>query len=93
MAKKKDKSEKKASEKRISTLVKKTKKKKPAVSPEAAILEEAIKISPDDIGLRAYYISERRIAEGRVGCSDSDWLEAERQLQAEARNKAGKKKK
>ncbi|MBJ7257966.1 MAG: DUF2934 domain-containing protein [Chthoniobacterales bacterium] len=34
----------------------------------------------DEIALRAYYIGERRIRLGLGGDSESDWLEAERQL-------------
>ena len=33
-----------------------------------------------DIALSAYYIGERRRAAGLPGSSESDWLEAERQL-------------
>jgi hypothetical protein len=34
--------------------------------------------------VRAYFIAERRILEGIPGSSADDWLEARRQLQAEA---------
>jgi hypothetical protein len=37
----------------------------------------------DDIALRAYFISERRRADGLAGGPEEDWAEAERQLQAE----------
>jgi hypothetical protein len=37
----------------------------------------------DDIALRAYFISERRRAEGIQGGPEEDWIEAERQLQSE----------
>jgi hypothetical protein len=37
----------------------------------------------DDIALRAYFISERRRAEGISGGPEEDWVEAERQLQSE----------
>jgi len=38
----------------------------------------------DDIRLRAYFISEQRHRDGIPGSSADDWLEARRQLQAEA---------
>jgi hypothetical protein len=37
-------------------------------------------VTTDEIALRAYYIGERRIRLGLGGDSESDWLEAERQL-------------
>jgi hypothetical protein len=37
----------------------------------------------DDVALRAYFIAQRRHAEGRHGNPESDWLEAERELRAE----------
>ena len=53
-------------------------KKKKAITPVPAI-------SNDDIALRAYFIAEKRHATGAHGDSHSDWVEAERQLRAEAR--------
>ncbi len=41
----------------------------------------------EDIGLRAYFIAERRHKMGWPGDSTSDWVEAERQLTAEAKKK------
>ena len=41
--------------------------------------------SEDEIRLRAYFISERRRRFALAGDADSDWLEARRQLLAEAR--------
>ena len=41
-------------------------------------------IHPAEISLRAYFISERRRAAGAPGDEDSDWVEAERELKAEA---------
>lgn len=41
-------------------------------------------ISDDDIRLRAYFIAEKRSQTGESGDSSSDWLEARRQLLAEA---------
>jgi hypothetical protein len=40
--------------------------------------------SDDEIRIRAYFISQDRIREGRPGSSADDWLEARRQLEAEA---------
>jgi hypothetical protein len=37
-----------------------------------------------DISLRAYFIAEKRMAAGLPGDSHQDWLDAERQLMAEA---------
>ena len=37
----------------------------------------------DDVALRAYFIAQRRHAEGRHGNPESDWLEAEAELRAE----------
>ena len=42
----------------------------------------------NEVALRAYFISENRRAAGLPGDPQSDWIEAERQLRAEA--KAGK---
>jgi hypothetical protein len=50
-------------------------------------------ISTDDIALRAYFISEKRHAHGLPGDEHQDWIEAERQLQAEAAGRARRKKK
>lgn len=38
----------------------------------------------NDISLRAYFIAEKRMAAGLPGGPHEDWLEAERQLMAEA---------
>jgi hypothetical protein len=51
-------------------------KKKPAPAVTA--------VSDDAIRLRAYFIAERRMQNGVGGDSASDWLEARRQLLAEA---------
>jgi len=42
----------------------------------------------DDIRIRAYFISEHRTRKGIPGSSADDWLEARRQLQAEADRRA-----
>ncbi|MFA7345460.1 MAG: DUF2934 domain-containing protein [Terrimicrobiaceae bacterium] len=47
----------------------------------------AAAISGEDIALRAYFIAERRHKMGWPGDSTSDWVEAERQLKAEAAKK------
>ena len=44
-------------------------------------------ISNEDIALRAYFIAERRQKMGWHGDSTSDWVEAERQIRAEAAKK------
>ncbi|MGH8093815.1 MAG: DUF2934 domain-containing protein [Chthoniobacterales bacterium] len=46
---------------------------------------ESVSIPDEEIRTRAYFISERRMREGIPGNSADDWLEARRQLQAEAR--------
>ena len=38
----------------------------------------------EDVALRAYFISEKRRAQGLSGDEHEDWLEAERQLLAES---------
>ncbi|MEI6340301.1 MAG: DUF2934 domain-containing protein [Verrucomicrobiota bacterium] len=57
--------------------------KKRGEKPKAAAPGKAA-ISGDDIALRAYFIAERRGKMGWHGDSTGDWVEAERQLQAEA---------
>lgn len=62
--------------------------KKPAAKPKPAPKKKPAPrpvISTDDIALRAYYIAERRQKMGWPGDSTSDWVEAERQLVAEAK--------
>ncbi len=49
-------------------------------------------ISTSDIAMRAYFISEKRRAEGRAGDESQDWIEAERQIASE-RGTAPKSKK
>ena len=79
--KKKKKPEKKSSiTKKAEKLVRSN---KTAVSPEVAILEAAAILNTDNISLRAYFIGEQRMREGREGDSHGDWIEAERQLQEE----------
>jgi hypothetical protein len=46
----------------------------------------------EDVALRAYYIAEKRRAQGLPGDEHQDWLEAERQILAErAKRKKAKK--
>lgn len=77
-----------------------TAKVKPAVvKPAAAKAKAPAKTTKpkapaytlDDVTLRAYFISEKRRAEGLPGDEHQDWLEAERQLAAETRPKKAKK--
>ena len=56
----------------------------------AVVTNTTVSITPADIALRAYFIAEKRHKLGLPGDSTSDWVEAERQLQAEARLKAKK---
>jgi hypothetical protein len=46
----------------------------------------------DDVALRAYFISEKRRANGLPGDEHQDWLEAERQIAEESAKKKTKKK-
>lgn len=57
----------------------------PAPEPviETVVVEEIV-ITNDDIALRAYFISQDRRARGHWGDETGDWVEAERQLRAEA---------
>lgn len=61
---------------------------KTAAKPKKAAVKKtappAVTISSDDIALRAYFLAERRQQEGIPGDEHSDWIEAERQLRAEA---------
>jgi hypothetical protein len=71
---------------------------KPAKAPKKAVVAKAVKapkpapieivLTVEEISLRAYYIAERRQAMGWPGDSAHDWIEAERQLKAEAKRKA-----
>jgi hypothetical protein len=57
-----------------------------AATEPPAITHESVPVavSTEDISIRAYFIAENRHALGLSGDSESDWLEAERQLRAEA---------
>ena len=54
---------------------------KGSISPDAGVQVEP---SDEQIRLRAYFISERRRRFALPGDAESDWLEAIRQLLAEA---------
>lgn len=72
----------------VETVVEAGKPKKPKTSakkPESS--KKSPVISSDDIALRAYFIAERREKMGWPGDSTGDWVEAERQLLAEAKRK------
>ena len=60
--------------------------KKPA---KAAASKRAVKkpaaFTSDDVALRAYFIAEKRRAQGLPGDEHQDWLEAERQLRSESK--------
>ncbi|HEY1769515.1 MAG TPA: DUF2934 domain-containing protein [Chthoniobacterales bacterium] len=60
--------------------------RKPSTRKKPAPAETAV--SEDDIRLRAYYLAEQRIRDGLAGDSHADWLEARRQLLAEAAGRA-----
>jgi hypothetical protein len=65
--------------------------RKPTRAPRTATAkstETSIVIQQEQIELRAYYISERRRNMGWPGDSNSDWIEAERQLRKEAAKSA-----
>ena len=47
-----------------------------------------VAVSDDDIRLRAYFLAEERMRKGIEGDSAHDWLEARRQLLAEAAGRA-----
>jgi hypothetical protein len=55
-------------------------------SPRKAAPREPF--TDDDIRIRAYFIAQHRTREGIPGSSADDWLEARRQLQAEANGRA-----
>jgi hypothetical protein len=62
--------------------------KKPAAAKKTAPATAAQKqpaFTNEDVALRAYFISEKRLRLGLPGDAHSDWIEAERQLQSESR--------
>jgi hypothetical protein len=56
-----------------------------STSPKADLTPMSEDPSEDAVRLRAYFISERRRRFALPGDNESDWLEAKRQLVAEAR--------
>jgi len=66
----------------------KAKPKAPARPKKAAPTPE-IEISVEEIGLRAYFISERRREHNLPGDETSDWIDAERELRFEIIEKLG----
>jgi len=60
-------------------------KKAKAPAKAAATPKKTPVFSSEEIALRAYFIAERREKMGWPGDSTGDWVEAERQLLAEAK--------
>jgi len=56
-----------------------------SVDPQPDVTPMLGELSEDAVRLRAYFISERRRRVALPGDTESDWLEAKRQLLAEAR--------
>ena len=56
-----------------------------SAAPNADVTPVSAEPSEDAVRLRAYFISERRRRFALPGDTESDWLEAKRQLLAEAR--------
>jgi len=56
-----------------------------SVDPQPDVTPMLGELSEDAVRLRAYFISERRRRFALPGDTESDWLEATRQLLAEAR--------
>lgn len=62
-------------------------KKAKAPAKKAESPGKTLVFSSEEIALRAYFIAERREKMGWPGDSTGDWVEAERQLLAEAKKK------
>ena len=69
-------------------VAKKTAAKKPS-TPAKKTTVAKVAFTQNDIALRAYFISEKRQKAGLPGDAQHDWIEAERQLIAESKKKAG----
>jgi hypothetical protein len=54
-----------------------------STTPKKTVPAPSLDPSDDEIRMRAYFISERRYRLGLPGDSNSDWLEAKRQLFSE----------
>jgi len=63
-----------------------------APKPRKAATPKPPAYTQNDVALRAYFISEKRRAEGLPGDEHQDWLEAERQIIVESSKKKPKKK-
>ena len=72
-----------AAERKPAKAVKPAPRKRTAAKPKSATTKPAL--SQDDVALRAYFLAEKRKAQGLPGDPHSDWLEAERQVLAESR--------
>lgn len=59
-------------------------KASPAAAKKAPARAKKPSYTHDDIALRAYFIAEKRQAAGLPGDPHQDWVDAERQLAAEA---------
>ena len=57
----------------------------PKTTKRSAAKPKAPPFSREDVALRAYYIGENRQKYGLPGNSSTDWIEAERQLNAETK--------
>jgi Protein of unknown function (DUF2934) len=60
-------------------------KKSPAKKPATPTTKAALEPTDDEIRLRAYFLAERRQKLSLPGDSAHDWIEARRQLIAEAK--------
>jgi len=63
-------------------------KPKPSPKPKAGASSKVV-FTSEEVQLRAYFIAERRRNMGWPGDEAGDWLEAERQLKAEAARRKG----
>lgn len=70
--------------KSLSKSIKKLSTHAPNNTKKSTPKTSSIEISGEEIALRAYFISERRRELGWGGNEESDWIEAEKQLFAEA---------
>ncbi len=61
-----------------------SRKQRPSTAAKKTRSPGHLSISDDEVRIRAYFISERRLLSGVPGDSAHDWLEACRQLQEEA---------
>jgi hypothetical protein len=59
-----------------------------AAAPRENSAVGEVMVSNEEVRIRAYFISERRMQNGVPGDSAHDWLEAQRQLQEEAGKRA-----